>query len=105
LRVLEVGLVAGEIGLRLIELRLIGARIELGQKLVFFDELTILEVDADVGSVTMLRTVAEFSAATLPIPVSTIGKFCFWTFAAMMGTGAGGSADALGLRAKCFQPK
>jgi hypothetical protein len=29
--------------------------------------------------VTMLRTVAELSAATLPTPVSTIGKFCLWT--------------------------
>ena len=46
-----------------------------------------------IGSVTMLRTVAEFSAATLPIPVSTIGKFCCLTVVAMTGTGGGGSGD------------
>src|SRR6476659_7625363 len=41
------GLVTSEIGLRLVELRLKGARIELGQELAFFDKLAILEVDAD----------------------------------------------------------
>ena len=41
------GLVAGEIGLRLGELRLKAARIELCQELAFFDELAVLEVDAD----------------------------------------------------------
>ena len=59
-----------------------------------------------IGSVTMLRTVAEFSAATLPIPVSTIGKFCFWTVVAMTGTGGVGSCfAALELYAKCCQPR
>ena len=41
------GLVAGQIGLRLGELRLKAARIELCQELAFFDELAVLEVDAD----------------------------------------------------------
>src|ERR1700730_1400176 len=41
------GLVAGEIGLSLIELSLKGARIQLGQEVAFLDELAILEVDAD----------------------------------------------------------
>jgi hypothetical protein len=89
--IFEMGRVAGKIGLCLIELRLKGARIELGQELSFFD---------------ILRTVAEFSAATLPIPVSTIGKFCFWTVAAITGTGGVGSATAAAeLCAKCCQPR
>jgi hypothetical protein len=41
------GLVAGEICLRLVQLRLIGARIQLGQELTLFDRLAVLEVDAD----------------------------------------------------------
>src|SRR3954454_8299290 len=41
------GLVAGEIGFRLIELRLKGARVELGQELALFDGLAVLEIDAD----------------------------------------------------------
>jgi len=49
-----------------------------------------------IGSVTMLRTVAEFSAATLPIPVSTIGKFCFWTVVAMTGMGVRAQAPQRG---------
>src|SRR5215469_18731050 len=54
----------------------------------------------------MLRTVAELSAVTLPIPVSTIGKFCFWTVVAMTGTGSGGSSfAAAGPCAKCCHPR
>src|SRR5215471_248587 len=54
----------------------------------------------------MLRTVAEFSAVTLPIPVKTIGKFCFCTVAAMTGTGGGASGIvAAGPCAKCRQPR
>jgi len=45
--IFEMGFVAGEIGVRLIELRLISARIELSQELAFFDILAVLEVDAD----------------------------------------------------------
>ncbi|MGC1236811.1 MAG: hypothetical protein WA838_19370, partial [Xanthobacteraceae bacterium] len=45
--IFEMGRVAGEIGRRLIELRLIGARIELGQELAVFDVLPVLEIDTD----------------------------------------------------------
>jgi hypothetical protein len=45
--IFEMGRVAGEIGLRLVELRLIGARIELGQELAFFEILPVLKIDAD----------------------------------------------------------
>ena len=45
--IFEMSLVAGEIGFRLVQLRLIGARIELSQELAFFDKLAVLEVDAD----------------------------------------------------------
>src|SRR4051794_24542843 len=59
-----------------------------------------------IGSVTMLRTVAEFSAATLPIPVSTIGKFCCLTVVAITGTGGGGPGVAVvGTCAKCCHPR
>jgi hypothetical protein len=58
-----------------------------------------------ICSITMLWTVAELSAVTLPTPVGTIGKFCFWTVVAITGTGGGGSGAALGLRVKCRQPK
>src|SRR6476646_10469877 len=59
-----------------------------------------------IGSVTMLRTVAEFSAATLPIPVSTIGKFCCFTVVAMTGTGGEGSGFAVeGVCAKYCHPR
>jgi hypothetical protein len=67
-------LVAGKIGLRLVELRLIGARIELGQELALLDRLPVLKSMLTICSVTMLRMVAVFSAATLPIPVSTMGN-------------------------------
>ena len=46
LPIFEMGLIAGEIGLRLVELRLIGTRVKLRQELAFFDVLAILEVDA-----------------------------------------------------------
>src|SRR5712671_2229598 len=59
-----------------------------------------------IGSVTRLRTVAEFSAATLPIPVSTIGKFCCLTVVAITGTGGGGPGVAVvGTCAKCCHPR
>ena len=41
------GLIAAEISLRLVELRPIGARIELGQQFAFIDDLAVLEVDAE----------------------------------------------------------
>ena len=58
-----------------------------------------------ICSVTMLRTVALFSAVILPIPVRTIGKSRGWTVVAVTGTGAGGPGVLLGLRAKFCQPK
>jgi len=45
--IFEMGLVAGEIGLGLVELGLIRARIELSQELAFFAELAVLEIDAE----------------------------------------------------------
>src|SRR5215472_10134292 len=59
-----------------------------------------------IGSVTMLRTVALFSAATFPIPVSTIGKFCCLTVVAITGTGGGGTGFAVdGTCTKCCHPR
>src|SRR5580704_531769 len=45
-----------------------------------------------ICSVTMLRTVAVFSAVTLPTPVTTIGKSCCWTLVATTGISGGGGA-------------
>jgi hypothetical protein len=98
------GFVAGRIGLGLGELRLIGAGIELGQNLAFFNILPVLKTNADDGFRDHDATVAEFSAATLPNLVSTIGKFCFLDRVAITGTGGGASEIAApGLRAKCCQ--
>ena len=47
LRIGEMGLVAAQRRLRLIELRLIGARIDLGEQIAFPDELAFLEVNVD----------------------------------------------------------
>src|SRR5713101_5541603 len=96
------GLVAGERGLRLVELRLKGARIDLGQQIAFLDELSLLEGDIDEQPVTWLRTVAVLSAVTVPIPVSTIGKSCCWTVVAMTGTGGGGGV-ATGARSATYR--
>jgi hypothetical protein len=46
-RIGEMGLVAAQRCLRLIELRLIGARIDLGEQIAFLDELAFLEVNVD----------------------------------------------------------
>ena len=50
LSIFEVDLVVSQRRLRLVELRLIGARIDLGEQIAFLDELTFLEVDTDQQS-------------------------------------------------------
>jgi hypothetical protein len=47
LRVLEMHLIMFKRGLRLIELRLVSARIDLGEQIPLLDRLTLTEVDAD----------------------------------------------------------
>lgn len=44
LAVVEIDLVVGESGLRLVELRLIGARVNPGEHVAFLDRLTFLEL-------------------------------------------------------------
>jgi hypothetical protein len=50
LSIFEMDLVVSQRRLRLVELRLIGARIDLGEQIAFLDELTLLEVDTDQQS-------------------------------------------------------
>src|ERR1700693_3731023 len=47
LRVLEMSLIVLKRGLRLIEQRLVSARVDLGEQIALLDRLTLAEVDAD----------------------------------------------------------
>ena len=70
LRLGEQALVVGERPFRLVERRLIGARIDLGEKVALLDDLAFLEADSINCPLIWVCTVIVASGVTVPRPES-----------------------------------
>jgi hypothetical protein len=103
--IFKMRLVAGKVGLRLVEPRVIGARIELRQELALFDVLAVLEVDAEDLFRDHAAHRSRIERRHIADPGQHDREILSLDRVAMTGTGCGGLGIAApGLCAKCCHP-